>query len=365
MRRCAGCAATPFHEAGNWMTNTSVADLDERLLIQRWLEVKEHNEGRSTDTITTYEYHLIALRKYLLTRKMTLLTATPEAIEDFAGKYQHERKVRPISRRVTVTAIRGFYQWATRKGVLDENPAACLASPTVGRALPRAMSMTHAEKLLMEPGIKTFPALRDTAILAVLIGTGCRVSGVRNLTEQDLIWTQTKTGTERLIMRLTEKGKKERLVPVPLECSLLIRAYLGHPDLGQIDRTLPTGKRVLFVNLHNPLVPAHRHFGEMRCLSRRYLHMIVRKYGQRAGIPAEYCHPHALRHLYGTELAEHDVDLLMRQSLLGHASPATTEVYTRLAMRKLTKTVDLANPLGKMPSSPSYALAERLRKQAN
>ena len=347
------------------MTNTSVADLDERLLIQRWLEVKEHNEGRSEVTITAYRYHLIALRKYLLARKMTLLSATPEAIEDFAGKYQHERKVKPISRRVTVTAIRGFYQWATRKGVLDENPAACLAIPKVGMPLPRAMSMAHAERLLMEPGIKTFRTLRDTAILAVLIGTGCRASGVRNLHEQDLIWTQTKVGTERLILRLAEKGKKERLVPVPLECSLLIRAYLGHPELGQIDRTLPTGERVLFVNLHNPRVPAHRHFGEMRCLSRRYLHIIVRKYGQRAGIPAEYCHPHALRHLYGTELAEHDVDLLMRQSLLGHASPATTEVYTHLAMRKLTKTVDLANPLGKMPSSPSYALAERLRKQAN
>lgn len=343
---------------------TPAAELDERQLIQRWLEVKEHNEGRSEMTIITYRRHLANLRRFLLDRQLTLLTATAEAIEDFAGRHQHERGVRPISRCVTVAAIRGFYGFLDRKRVIDENPAACLATPKVGSPMPRAMSIGHAEKLLMEPGIKTFHALRDTAILSVLIGTGCRMSGARSLGERDLIWTQSAVGTERLVLRLREKGKKERLVPVPLECSLLIRAYLGHPDLESIDRTLPNGDRVLFVTTRNNSIPAHQYHGEARRLGRRAIRKMVQTYGARAGIPKEYCHPHALRHLYGTELAEHDVDLLIRQALLGHTSPETTEIYTHMAMRKLATTVDKANPLGKMRGGPAYALADRLRKRS-
>lgn len=342
---------------------TPATELDERQLIQRWLEVKEHNEGRSEVTIRTYQGHLISLRRFLMERNLSLLEATPDVIEDFAGRHQHERGVRPISRRVTVAAIRGFYRFLERKRLIDDNPAACLASPKIGSALPRAMSLGHAEKLLMEPGISTFITLRDTAILSVLIGTGCRGSGVRNLNESDLIWTQSAVGTERLIVRLREKGKKVRMVPVPLECSLLIRAYLGHPELEKIERTLPDGDRVLFVTTRNNRIPTHQFFGPARRLSRWAVHQMVRIYGLRAGIPKEYCHPHALRHLFGTELAEHEVDLLIRQALLGHESPETTEVYTHMAMRKLAKTVDQVNPLSKMSKGPSFALADRLRKR--
>lgn len=345
------------------MVTLTTSPPDERLLVERWIEYKEHNEGRAARTIGHYRWNLANLRGYLLERQLSLLTATPDAIEDFAGRHQHARGVKPTSRRVTVSTIRGFYQWLTRKGVIDENPAACLASPKSATPLPRVMPMNLAEKLLMAPGIETLIGLRDTAILGVLIGTGCRVSGVAALNERDLLWTQSSAGTERLILRLREKGKKERLVPVPLECSLLIRAYLGHPDLARIDRELPGGDRVLFATVLNKRnVPPHLYYGENRRMSRWAVFSMMRSHGLRVGIPKEYCHPHALRHLYGTELAEHDVDLLMRQNLLGHSTPATTEIYTHLATRKLIETIDRANPLGKMKSSPTYPLAERFRR---
>jgi Phage integrase family. len=69
--------------------------------------------------------------------------------------------------------------------------------------------------------------------------------------------------------------------------------------------------------------------------------------------------------LYGTELAESEVDLLVRQVLMGHAKPETTEVYTHLAQRKLMQTVDRANPLGKMADGPGHALANIMRRRAN
>lgn len=339
-----------------------MSELSELALVVRWLEVKAHNEGRSTVTLNEYRRHLTRLQEFLAGQNMTLLTASADALEDFAGRHQHARGVKPISRKVIVSALRGFYGWLKQKGVLDDNPAACLPTPKAGSPLPRSMSLAHAQKLLMEPGISTFLGLRDTAIIAVLIGTGCRASGVRNLNERDLIWTHTPTGTERLTIRFCEKGKKERLVPVPLECSLLIRAYLGHPALEDIERTLPSGDRVLFVVTCSP-IPAHEFYGEKRRIQTDWVFRIVGKYGERAGLPKTFCHPHALRHLYGTELAESDVDVLVRQALMGHAQPETTEVYTHLATRKLEEIVDRANPLGKMPRGPSHALADLVRSK--
>lgn len=338
-----------------------MAVTDEAELIDLWLEFKEHNQGCSPYTVYYYRLILCNLRAFLKDKNHTLLTATPPLLEDYVGRHLHAQGVRPISRRVPVSAIRGFYGWLYQRQVLQTNPTACLSPPRAGRPLPRVMSLTDAERLLMQPGIQTFIGLRDTAMLAILMGCGCRVSGLVNLNERDLFWTQTKLGTERLDIRLTEKGKKERLVPVPLETSLLIRAYLGHPELEEIDRTLPNGDRVLFVATRNYYVQKHNYFGEARRIKKHTVWSIMRQYGEQIGLAKHLCHPHALRHLYGTELAEEDVDLIQRQALLGHTKPSTTEIYTHLATRKLREIVDKANPLKKMKNGPSHALANTLR----
>lgn len=337
--------------------------LDEMQLVDQWLEMKQYNEGRSAWTCQAYRMHLVRLKAFLADVGQTLLTAEAEQIERFAGRHLHELKIRAISRRVPVTAIRGFYGWLKKRRVLDDNPALCLPTPSAGVPLPKAMLLSHAEKLLLQPGLDTFRGLRDTAILAVLIGSGCRVSGVINLTEEDLIWTQNAAGTERLTIRFCEKGKKERLVPMPFEAGLMIRAYLGHPELEAIDRVLLNRRRVLFVSTNNPTVKPEDYHGEKRQIHRNTIIKMIIRHGEACGVPKEHCHPHALRHLYGAELAEEDVDLIQRKALLGHARTDTTEVYTHLAMRKLAETVDKANPLVKMGTTPTRDLANRLRRK--
>lgn len=331
-------------------------------LVEAWIEMKRHNQGCSEFTVYAYRLHLVRLKAYLEEQGQTLLTAEPATIESYTGRHLHERKVRPISRRVPVAAIRGFYAWAKQKRLIEENPAQCLSAPRAGRRLPRPMQLAHAEKLLMQPGLATFIGCRDTAMLAILIGSGCRVSGLVNLTEEDLIWTQSAAGTERLVIRFTEKGKKERLVPVQAEVGLLVRAYLGHPDLADIDRVLPNRQRILFVSTANRTIPPEHFYGANRQLRRYSIQRMIIRYGGQCGIPREYCYPHALRHLYGTELAEEDVDLLVRQALLGHAQPDTTEVYTHLAMRKLATIVDKSAPLSKMGNTPARGLLTRLQR---
>lgn len=337
--------------------------MDETVLIDKWLEFKTYNQGRSHYTTYYYRRALTKLRDYLQAERTTLLAATAERLEAYGGRHLHEQGLRPISRRVIIAAIRGFYGWLHQRRMIAVNPAACLSPPKAGQPLPKAMPLAHAEKLLMQPGIKTFIGLRDTAMLAILIGCGCRVSGLVALNELDLLWTQSESGTERLDIRITEKGKKERIVPVPLETSLLIRAYLGHPQLDEIDRTLPTGDRVLFVATRNPLVAPHNFFGELRRISKHSAKRMVRRYCEQVGIPRMYGHAHAIRHLYGAELAEEGVDLVERQALLGHANPRTTAIYSHLAVRRLRGVVDKANPMHKIKAGPSHALAQRLRNR--
>ena len=213
----------------------------------------------------------------------------------------------------------------------------------------------------MRPGVESFKGLRDTAMLAVLIGTGCRISGLVALNESSLLWGKNQKGVERLKIRFREKGQKERIVPAPMEVGLLLRAYLGHRFLDTIEPALPNGDRVLFVNTMNPTVKPSEHFGEKRRIRADTFAAILKNYAQGCGIPMASRHPHAYRHLYGTELAESDVDLLIRQALLGHAKPDTTAIYSSLAMQKLFEIVDRANPLGKMRTVVTD-LANKMRR---
>ena len=321
-------------------------------LIESFLHWKRYSQGKSEGTCIKYRCYLDRLVEYL---PGELIEATRDQLEAFVGLEAHKAGMAPRSRRVMVAAVRGFYEWLKREGKLVSNPAETIEYPRSGRRLPNVASLDAAEKLLMAPDLDTFKGVRDAAILAMLIGGGFRVSGVVNLNDSHLIWYRDGEA-ERLAVRVTEKGNKQRMVPMPAEARLLLRAYLGHPELRGIDRLLEDGDKVLFVSLRNRLVPEHDYRGEARRISAQSIDAMIKLYGERQGIPQEQLHAHALRHLYGTELAESDVDILRRQALMGHADPKTTEIYTHLAMRKISQTVDLASPLGKIKTPVSELL---------
>lgn len=317
-----------------------------------------HNRGRASITVQKYCGYLLRLQKNL--DKKSILQSTRAEIEYFAGLQSHKDGLSPRSRRQLVAAMRGFFFWAARSGLRPDNPADDLPYPRAGQKLPTALSLRYAERILMAPDLDTFIGVRDAAILALLMGCGPRVSGLCALNEGDLDFTQI-AGRDWLIIRLREKGKKERLVPVPHEARLLMLAYLGHPDLQDIDRLLPSGDRVLFVSTRNQSVPAHDYFGERRRLHPRSVNDLIVRYAERVGVPRAMAHPHAFRHLYGTELAEHDAQSYQLQALLGHVNASTTEVYIHLALRTLAKLVDRANPLRSI-HTPASALARELNK---
>lgn len=330
-------------------------------LVSEWLEHLQHNKGRAPTTVGKYRGYLRRLSSWLAEQEKGLLEATADDLEDFCGLQAHRDGLSPRSRRALVSSVRGFYEWAQRGGHLRQgNPSSSLPYPKAGLKLPVPMELSNAERLLMQPDISTFTGVRDAAMLSLMIGCGLRLGGLIALNQSDLQFAEVE-GSDWLIVRTREKGGRERLVPAPHESKLLLRAYLGHPDLEDIDRRLEDGDQVLFVSTRNRSVPEHEYRGEARRLHQRSIREMVVRYGDAAGIPRRQLHPHAMRHLYGTELAEADVDLLVRQSLMGHANASSTEVYTHLAARKLTSAVAQGNPFSRI-KTPVTDLLRKLEE---
>lgn len=329
-------------------------------LINGFLKQLQFNKGRSEATITKYRNFLDRLLAWSKLNELELIKLDIKSLEEFTGTIAHEQGLTPRSRRPMVAAIRGFYEYLLKDGTVSANPASTLPYPQIGKKLPVPMSLKNAERLIMQPGLETFAGLRDTAIITLFVGTGIRLSGLTSINESDLVFVDIE-GQEWLILKVLEKGDKERLIPVPHEARHLIRAYLAHPDLVKIDRTLSDGDRVLFVSLKNRNVKPHNYHGEVRRISNSGIQQMFTKHATDAGLPGNQRHPHSLRHLFGTELAENDVQDSVRQALMGHADPASTQIYTHLAARKLAQEIARANPLTRINTPMTSITKELLR----
>ncbi len=325
--------------------------------VDAWCQWLQVNHGRSAATASKYRHALHRFNAWVTNPPKEAALAPADTrdplqptlgdLERFSGIYAHSMKLSPRARRPLISALRGFYAWlsSTTGG---HNPAQALPQPKAGRALPKAMQLRDAEKLLMQPDITTFIGLRDACILLLFMGCGFRLGGLLALNESALVWYDDENGRECLVIRVVEKGQHERLQPVPAEAAMLLRAYLGHEDLGSIPRSLPSGDRVLFVTVNNRAISPAEYFGEERRISARYVQDMITARCAAAGVPDDVAHPHALRHMFGAELAEEEVHELTHQALMGHATIDSTKIYAHLAIRKLRRAIDLSSPVAKM-----------------
>lgn len=327
--------------------------------IDGFAEYLEGSRGRRPRTLEAYRAALAKLAEFLAGK--ALLQATALELEMFTGLWLHKRGVIARSRKPYISAVKGFYAWARRRGLVASDPAAEIRQPKTALPVPEALSLANAERLMWAPDLNKFLGVRDAALLALLIGCGMRVSGLVGLNAGDVRNAEIN-GVVRLVVRVTEKGERERVLPVPREAEMLLRVYLDHEELKGYDRAIQVGGKsdqVLFVNGRNTTVPAHEYRGEAVRLGRQAVWKMIQARGQAVGVPAEELHPHAIRHLFGIELAEDGVDLILRQALLGHADPKSTAIYDDMSIRRKVKTLDASGPMGKI-KSPVSELLRRL-----
>jgi len=327
--------------------------------IDQWCEWLLTNKNRSAKTVDKYRLSVTRLFNMLEERSsLSFDMDLAPLVEEFTGPVLFSMGLGAGSRAVHVAAIRGFFSWCERVGYLKKNPAKHLDYPDLGRRLPRVASMETAEKMLQQPDLSKFLGVRDAAIMSLLIGTGMRVSGLVGLNQEHLVWSNDE-GKEELLVIIKEKGNRERLIPVVAEARLMLKAYLFHPELQPYDRLLKNGQRSLFITTRNYQVPEHERRGENLRLSREGVNDILMRHGHKAGLPKEQCHPHAFRHLFGTQLAEHDADIYQISDALGHATLETAKVYIHLAMQKKRALMNKASPLRNM-TIPASGLVREL-----
>jgi integrase/recombinase XerC len=224
-------------------------------------------------------------------------------------------------------AARGFTAWCLRRGLAPTDPGALLATPRSGRSLPGVLRRDEASALLDvaagaaadEPGSPT--ALRDLAVVELLYASGIRVGELCGLDVDDV-------DTGRRVVRVLGKGAKERTVPV------------GLPALEAVARWRQTGRPALATAESGPalFLGAQGRRVDPRTV-RRAVHRLA------AAVPgAPDIGPHGLRHSAATHLLDGGADLRTVQELLGHATLATTQIYTHVSVDRLKATYDQAHP---------------------
>jgi integrase/recombinase XerD len=230
------------------------------------------------------------------------------------------------------SSIRGFYRFMVEEGRRADDPAADLPSVSVSDLLPKALSEEETERLLGAV-VGTGPAvLRDRALLEVLYGTGARVSEVVGLNLGSVSDALESNGLP--LIRVLGKGDKERVVPLGQLARLALADWLsgeGRRLFEPKQWRRRSDAEAVFLNVRGGRLTRVGAFG------------VVKKYAARVGLEARVS-PHVLRHSCATHMLSRGADVRVVQELLGHASIATTQRYTKVSPEHLRRAYEGAHP---------------------
>lgn len=241
----------------------------------------------------------------------------------------------PNSIARTMAAVRGAHAFWVSALIVPTDPAAPVTPPKNVKRLPKAVSVEDIQRLLAVPDRETATGLRNRAILEFLYATGARVSEMLNTDIDDVHFEGTLTdedGNQITLpgyVRLFGKGNKERLVPIGSYAQKAIQDYLvrARPSFVAHGK----GTAALFVN------------GRGGRLGRQGAWLILKEAAEAAGLSSDFS-PHSMRHSFATHLLQGGADIRVVQELLGHASIATTQVYTKVTPEGLMEVYRMAHP---------------------
>jgi integrase/recombinase XerC len=234
----------------------------------------------------------------------------------------HGQGLAPRSVARTLSAWRAYYRWLARRGALAADPCTGLRAPKRPRILPKALSIEQAVALLEAPGDDVL-ALRDRAIFELFYSSGLRLAELAGL---DL-----GGGLDLAALEVTVTGKrgKTRTVPVGAKAAAALTAWLA-----QRPALVRSGEPALFLSRRGTR------------LSPRAIEARLAQRARQGGLGV-HVHPHMLRHSFASHVLQSSGDLRAVQEMLGHASIATTQIYTHLDFQHLTKVYDAAHPRAK------------------
>ncbi|MEQ1516918.1 MAG: tyrosine recombinase XerC [Usitatibacteraceae bacterium] len=302
--------------------------------IDRYLAFIKHERRLSPLTVKHYARDLALLETLIKdaahdprsARGHALLDLTQAEIRRFTSTL-HGRGLAPRSLARVLSGWRGFYAYAVRAKLATANPVEGVRPPKVAKRLPETLSPDQAVQLVsFEAG--TPEGIRDRAIFELLYSSGLRVSEVTDLDLGAVDLTSRE-------VRVTGKGNKTRIVPV------------GGPAIDALLRWLETRRAV-----NGATGPALFLGKQGKRLSPRVIQSRMKIWAAKQGLTVDP-HPHMLRHSFASHLLQSSSDLRAVQEMLGHASIASTQVYTHLDFQHLAKVYDTAHPRAKRKHAKS------------
>jgi integrase/recombinase XerD len=293
----------------------------------RFLDYLAVERGLSPNTLEAYRRDLRRYAAYLAERGIADPAAAAE--DDIAGfvahlsssEYRPGHGYRPSSVARALAAVRSFHRFLVMEGEARADPAEGVARPKVPRNLPRPLSVDEVAALVAAPGNDDPVALRDRAILETLYGAGLRISELVALDVDDV-------DLEEGSVRAVGKGSKERIVPLGRYAVRALEAYRTRSRPALVG---PRTRGALFLNTRGGR------------LTRQGCTNIIKATARRAGIRKRVT-PHMLRHSFATHLLEGGADVRVVQELLGHASLATTQIYTLVTKDRLRDVYFTSHP---------------------
>jgi integrase/recombinase XerD len=244
----------------------------------------------------------------------------PEPVRDFVNSLRRDGR-RPSTQARKVAAIRSFYGFALREELADRDVAGLLDAPKAGSYLPDVLTADEVAQILDAPPADDAVGIRDRAILELLYACGLRVSELTGLDTDRL-------DLGGLQVRVIGKGNRERRVPMGEEARERIHAYVAGP---RASWTAGHPTPAVFVSQRGAR------------LARESIWRLVRRWAAEAGVESRVT-PHTFRHSFATHLLEGGADLRVVQTLLGHASISTTQLYTHLTGERLREVYARAHP---------------------
>ena len=305
--------------------------------IEKFLAYLKQERNASPHTLRNYRSDLLQFADYFGQTRTALKEIGHAEIREYLGElYSRGRQKTSVARKLA--ALRSFFKFCVREGLLEDNPARLVRTPRLPQRLPSVLTAEQVNRFLdqcaeLEPeekGSKQRDAQarrlvrRDRALLELLYASGLRAAELVGLNLADI-------DRKEQMLRVRGKGRKKRLAPFGAKAAAALDRWLEAREEIVTEAKGQGDRDAVFVN------------GRGRRLGTRALRALVKKYSKLFD-PNWDLHPHALRHAFATHLLGEGADLRAIQELLGHRSLSTTQKYTAVSIRQLMEVYDKAHP---------------------
>jgi integrase/recombinase XerD len=302
-------------------------------LVPEFLNYLRVEKGLAQNTLSAYALDLRQYFQYLATVAVSLDQVTPSVLTDYLWEQKKSGKSAASINRYA-EAIRHFYRFLFREGLVHKDPTSLMSFSKREDRLPKVLRPDHVERLLAEPLPllsvslkKQERAIRFLAAFELMYATGMRVSEVCGLKDHQLDLASS-------FVRVIGKGNKERIVPFGASCRRVLTRYIELRNKVRRRHLKGGGQDWVFISAR-----------EGKPMSRSTFQAEIKLMARKAGL-GQNVSPHVLRHSFATHLLQGGADLRVVQELLGHADISTTQIYTHMDHTHLKKLHKKFHPRG-------------------